>query len=261
MEDKDNFLSIGQVSTITGAHIKSLRYYDSIGVLKPAYINAETGYRYYTAAQLYTVEAIQLCLDLGVPLKAFSQFVDGQGRLRYDKLLAYGQRIAEKRMRTLQRSLTMIHRAQAEIDASVRYADRQAVYTRPFPQMRVLLIPVDDAADSFSHYAQMHRVYAQHEQTLTFGYTGGLLRDIDGETMRQYHFVELIDAPEDLPDTRILPKRERHCVMSAHRRIDAAAELFARPLAGHSAYTVLESELLTRDYDFRHQTFELSLLL
>ena len=41
------YLSIGAVSKRKGVSIKSLRYYDRIGVLRPAYINKDTNYRYY----------------------------------------------------------------------------------------------------------------------------------------------------------------------------------------------------------------------
>ncbi|MCI8688619.1 MAG: MerR family DNA-binding transcriptional regulator [Lawsonibacter sp.] len=32
---KENLLSIGALSKQTGVHIKSLRYYDSLGILRP----------------------------------------------------------------------------------------------------------------------------------------------------------------------------------------------------------------------------------
>ena len=45
---KENLLSIGALSKQTGVHIKSLRYYDSLGILRPAYVDPCSGYRYYS---------------------------------------------------------------------------------------------------------------------------------------------------------------------------------------------------------------------
>ena len=42
------YMSIGKVSKLKNVSIKSLRYYDQIGILKPAFVNTETNYRYYT---------------------------------------------------------------------------------------------------------------------------------------------------------------------------------------------------------------------
>ena len=63
----NQYLSIGKVSKMKNVSIKSLRYYDKIGILKPAFINAETNYRYYTEEQLYLLDAVTLCIKLGIP--------------------------------------------------------------------------------------------------------------------------------------------------------------------------------------------------
>ena len=48
----DLLLSIGEFSKICRVSTKTLRYYDEIGLIKPAEINTETGYRYYSIKQL-----------------------------------------------------------------------------------------------------------------------------------------------------------------------------------------------------------------
>ena len=45
-------LTIGEFSKISRVSAKTLRYYDQIGLLKPGYVNWESGYRYYEASQL-----------------------------------------------------------------------------------------------------------------------------------------------------------------------------------------------------------------
>ena len=45
-------LSIGEFSKISHLTMKTLRYYDEIGLLKPAFIDAKNGYRYYEIFQL-----------------------------------------------------------------------------------------------------------------------------------------------------------------------------------------------------------------
>ncbi|GGL94426.1 hypothetical protein GCM10010840_35550 [Deinococcus aerolatus] len=43
--------TIGQFAKFTGFPVKTLRYYDEVGVLKPAFVDSDTGYRSYTEAQ------------------------------------------------------------------------------------------------------------------------------------------------------------------------------------------------------------------
>ena len=52
-------LSIGAFSRYSKISTKTLRHYDDIGLLKPTYVNEETGYRYYSADKFRTILLIQ----------------------------------------------------------------------------------------------------------------------------------------------------------------------------------------------------------
>ena len=45
-------LKIGEFSKLTKTTIKALRYYDKLGLLKPAFTDSTTLYRYYTEEQI-----------------------------------------------------------------------------------------------------------------------------------------------------------------------------------------------------------------
>lgn len=51
--------SIGQFSKIMGISTKTLIWYDSIGLLKPDFVNEENGYRYYTSESVKKLANIQ----------------------------------------------------------------------------------------------------------------------------------------------------------------------------------------------------------
>lgn len=60
---------IGLFSQITKTTIKTLRYYDSIGLLKPKRIDKFTGYRYYTTEQINDMYQILSYKQLGLSIK------------------------------------------------------------------------------------------------------------------------------------------------------------------------------------------------
>lgn len=62
-------LRIGMFSRITQTSIGQLRYYDDIGLLKPAYIDPQTGYRYYELDQMNTLNRILNLKALGLALE------------------------------------------------------------------------------------------------------------------------------------------------------------------------------------------------
>ncbi len=61
-------LRIGDFSTLSQVTIKTLRYYDEQGLLRPAHVDAVTGYRYYAVSQLPRLHRILALRDLGFSL-------------------------------------------------------------------------------------------------------------------------------------------------------------------------------------------------
>ena len=66
---------IGEFSKIAQVSGHLLRYYDEIGLLKPAKIDNWTGYRYYSAAQLPRLNRILALKDLGLTLEQIQQLL------------------------------------------------------------------------------------------------------------------------------------------------------------------------------------------
>lgn len=67
--DGDALISIGRMARQSGLTVKALRHYDRIGLLVPATVDPETGYRYYRADQLAAARLIQILRAVDVPLE------------------------------------------------------------------------------------------------------------------------------------------------------------------------------------------------
>ncbi len=61
-------LRIGEFSNLSQVSVKTLHHYDDIGLLRPARIDAQTGYRYYEAAQITRLVRIRALKNLGFSL-------------------------------------------------------------------------------------------------------------------------------------------------------------------------------------------------
>ncbi len=61
-------LTIKKVAELSGVSVRTLHFYDEMGVLKPAYHGAN-GYRYYEEAQLLALQQILFYRELGFELK------------------------------------------------------------------------------------------------------------------------------------------------------------------------------------------------
>jgi DNA-binding transcriptional MerR regulator len=63
------YLSIGDFSRATHLTVKTLRHYHRTGLLVPAEVDTDTGYRRYTAEQIATAQIIRRFRDLDMPLE------------------------------------------------------------------------------------------------------------------------------------------------------------------------------------------------
>jgi DNA-binding transcriptional MerR regulator len=104
-----------------------LRYYDSIGLLRPVRIDPATGYRYYSADQLPRLNSILALKDLGLSLDQIAKMVDDRiapdeirGMLMLKKAeLEQSLRAEQSRLRHIESRLKQIEEQGALADYDV----------------------------------------------------------------------------------------------------------------------------------------------
>lgn len=74
-------ITIGAFAGITGITVKALRHYDEKGVLRPADVDPQTGYRRYGEEQVRSGAVVAALREAGVPLPAVAAALAGDGAL------------------------------------------------------------------------------------------------------------------------------------------------------------------------------------
>ena len=64
-------LKIKEFAQLCGCSIYMLRYYDEIDVLKPAYVDAKSGYRFYEEEQIKEFNQIKRFQEIGFSIGEF----------------------------------------------------------------------------------------------------------------------------------------------------------------------------------------------
>jgi DNA-binding transcriptional MerR regulator len=112
-------LKIGEFSRLCQVPVSALRYYADLGLLPPAQVDHQTGYRYYDLEQLPRLHRILALRDLGLSLEQIgamlceplsSEQLYGMLRLRQSEL---SQQIAEEQAR-LARVAARLHQIEQE---------------------------------------------------------------------------------------------------------------------------------------------------
>ena len=67
--------TVKEIAKLTGVSVRTLQYYDEIGVFKPSKVT-EAGYRLYDDQALNTLQQILFCKELDFPLKEIKSIME-----------------------------------------------------------------------------------------------------------------------------------------------------------------------------------------
>lgn len=98
---------IGDFSKMSNLTIKTLRYYEKKGILKPVFIDKNNGYRYYDSKQLSEVSKIISLKQIGLSLKDIKNILNGQDKVK----------ILEKRKKEIEEVLINYNTQLSEINS------------------------------------------------------------------------------------------------------------------------------------------------
>lgn len=83
----ESVLAIGDFARATHLSVKTLRHYHRVGLLEPAEIDADTGYRYYTVEQIPTAQIIRRFRALDMPLDEIGAVINAPDLESRDRLI------------------------------------------------------------------------------------------------------------------------------------------------------------------------------
>ncbi|WP_242218556.1 MerR family transcriptional regulator [Bacillus cereus group sp. BfR-BA-01380] len=81
--------SIGKFSKICNVPVKTLRYYDDIGLLTPSYIDPVTNYRYYDYEKIQVMKKIMLLKSFQCSLSTIKELIESASRLQWTSVLEH----------------------------------------------------------------------------------------------------------------------------------------------------------------------------
>ncbi|MDR2543709.1 MAG: MerR family DNA-binding transcriptional regulator [Treponema sp.] len=248
------------MSKFTGASIKSLRYYEEIKILKPAFIDEFSGYRYYSFNQIYLIDLVMFCIELDIPLKKLTEYIDKTETLDYSALLAYGKGIAEKKLRTIQDGLKFIEDTQLKIDLAEKYQKGQEIYSREIPEKYFYVIPYNqslDNADAFELAKPFMDLDDSEDGFYDFEY--GYMCEYSPSGVQRYAFMEL-SKPKTEDNIKVIPGGLYFCKQWEESQIEQSPHIFRRQLKGNKSFVAIETEIFIGKYKINKPINELRVI-
>lgn len=210
---------IGEFSRFSRVSVKMLRHYDELGLLTPAWVDPDTGYRYYSADQLPRLNRIISLKDLGFRLEQIgimlgeelsTEQIRGMLKLRRAELEQQIQEMAAQ-LAQVQTHLVQIEQAEAMplYDVVLRAVAPQSVATIRQP------VHIDDAIVA-ALFEELETYVAQYKARAPL------------PPLMLYHDAEFPEQGEDI-----------EVMVPVQKKLPVNSRIAIRELPGHNTMACL----------------------
>lgn len=196
-------LKIGDFSKFSRVSIKTLRYYDEIGLLKPAEVDKFTRYRYYSVDQLSRLNRIIGLKDLGLSLEEINQLLaDNPSAEKVIELLRAKREAAIARLYEEESWLRRVEEWLRRIEKEGAMPEYDVVIKK------LEAVKVASVRDVIPSYNEVSRLFNE-----LFSYLAGQRVQFAGPPLTIYHDAEYREKDTDLevavPIAGTIPTTER----------------------------------------------------
>lgn len=171
-EHTEGLLRIGEVARLLNLSVGTLRHYEQMGLLEPAYVDPTSGYRYYGSRQLSTLNTISHLRVLNLPLAQIREFVTTRDVNLMQRQLAQQQELIERKRRELERVSRKIDDRLVLLRGALD-AELDTIYEVNAPELRCAVLRERvNPTDAYALEWQIRQLQkGQHE---TFVFLGNL---------------------------------------------------------------------------------------
>ena len=179
-------LRIGQMAEMNCVTVQTLRHYDQIGLLEPAYVDDDTGYRYYDIRQSAKLDLIQYFKSMGMPLEKIRQKFDKKDAQVIRNTLREHQAWLEERIQEYQLMHRAAERCVHNLDRYLKASQKDHINLQHIPERKIFSHDsgIDLYQNSLDSYEIMIRqlkqqAILQHVPMVYFCNVGTIIRYAD----------------------------------------------------------------------------------
>jgi DNA-binding transcriptional MerR regulator len=122
-EETNMSYTVKKLAKLSGLSIRTLRFYDKIGLLKPAFYG-DNHYRYYEAEQILMLQQILFYRELGFPLSDIHRIIHSDDFNKIDALISHKKILTQNLDRT-RKLIQTIDQTIAHLRGNITMRDEQ----------------------------------------------------------------------------------------------------------------------------------------
>lgn len=192
--------TVKEVADLTGVSVRTLQYYDEIGLLKPAKVN-DAGYRFYDEAELEKLQQILFFKELDFQLKDIKEIICSEN---YDKMGVFSK---QKRLLTVKRDrlnrlLDLLERLEkGEVNMSFKEFD-MSEYIEALEQFKIKneeqVVKHWGSVEKFNEFIQKIKDDEANVAKIAIKQFGSIEKYTEAMKYNLSHFEELMEQTEEI---------------------------------------------------------------
>jgi len=163
-KNEKKLLTIKEFSEMSGLEQSTLRYWDDIGLFKPAHRNPDNSYRYYSPDQIILVNFIKVLSNLRVPLKVIASVSENRTPEDILRLMEQQEAILDTQLNQLNESYTTIHTLRDILRQGIEAPDARHISVQALEDMPIMLGPQGEEGEGFYRSFVRYCQYAKENR-------------------------------------------------------------------------------------------------
>lgn len=189
-----DFLTSGEFASLRNVNLNSLRYYEKMNLLRPAWVDPQTNYRYYRLEQLSTLDTILFFIEVGMPLKTLKNYIDQDGNLNQRQVLRDGKKAMEDKITSMQSKLTTTEFDLMNLEQNRWCNDQKGIFTREIDERFFIVEPFYGEWENPTRREKegMSLFHKAQESGMLPTFPAGMLVHLDRDPVTYAFFVQVL---------------------------------------------------------------------
>lgn len=255
------YLTIHEFGSLRGVSIGSLRYYEKLGLLKPAKVDPDTGYRYYLPEQLEILDVIRMCVVLDIPLKEMKKYEDEQGHLDLKRILERGRRELLDRINKMNTRLEITEHGLDMLKKNEAYRGRQGLYNREIEQRWFYLFP--SSGDKKKLAAEQQRLLQcfrdLQKREMAPYFPAGVMFRFDDRNIKLAYFLRVFHPDETDSHIVRVPEGTYRCLQRDMSDQPDLRKLISENFPDYQGQAVIVTNMMTEKLHYHSRLSEIQI--
>lgn len=180
LKKSKSLLSIKEFSEMSGVEQSTLRYWDDIGLFRPARRDEDNNYRYYSPEQIMLVNFIKVLSSLNIPLKVIGRISENRSPETILRLMEQQETVLDAELNRLHEAYSTIHTLRTLIREGLSAPGPGHISVQAMEPLPIVLGPANDFGDqSFYQPFMRYCVYAKENRVNLHSPVGGCFDSMD----------------------------------------------------------------------------------